>query len=78
MAKVFFWHSDPEDNQDKLIIYNNESDAPSVEEVTAMQENEGQFVDRYTLSEDENIWLIGELNKISQKLRDDRNDVHIS
>lgn len=78
MPKVYYWHSDSEDNQEKLIIYNNESDAPSVKEVTELEDYENQYVDRYTLSEEEYEWLIGELAIINAKLKDNRNGVHIS
>jgi len=77
MAKVLFYHRDSENNCEKLHIYYDENVAPSVEEVKEMQ-NDGQWVDRFTLSSGEDRLVTKTIQELGDRLRGSRDGENIS
>lgn len=77
MAKVLFFHRDSENNCEKLHIYYDEKVAPSVEEVMEMQDD-GQWVDRFTLSAGEDRLVTETLQEMADRLRGSRDGENIS
>ncbi len=77
MSKVVFYHRDLENNCEKFYVYYNENDAPSIEEVKEMEED-GQMVDRYTLSAGEDRFVSETLQETAERLRGSRDGENIS
>jgi len=77
MAKVLFFHRDSENNCEKLYVYYDENVAPSIDEVKEMQ-NDGQWVDRFTLSAEEDKLISETLQEMADRLRGSRDGKNIS
>ena len=77
MARVLFYHRDSENNCDKVHVYYDENVAPSIEEVKEMQDD-GQWVDRFTLSAGEDRLVSETLEEMADRLRGSRDGESIS
>jgi len=77
MANVLFFHRDSINNCEKLFIYFDENVAPSVEEVSSLEED-GQWVERYTLSSGEERLVSETVQELTERLRDSRDGKKIS
>ena len=77
MAKVLFFHRDSENNCEKLYVYYDENVAPSVDKVKEMQDD-GQWVDRFTLSAEEDKLISETLQEMADRLRGSRDGKNIS
>ena len=77
MAKVLFIHKDSENNCEKYNLFVDENVAPSVEEVKEMQDD-GQLVERFTLSSGEDRFVTETLEEMADRLRGSRDGENIS
>jgi len=77
MTRVLFYHRDSENNCENVYLYYDENVAPSVEEVKEMQDD-GQWVDRYTLSAGEDRLVSETLEEMADRLRGSRDGESIS
>jgi len=77
MAKVLFFHRDSENNCEKLYVYYDENVAPSIDKVKEMQDD-GQWVDRFTLSAEEDKLISETLQEMADRLRGSRDGKNIS
>ena len=77
MAKVLFIHRDLENNCEKYNVFFDENVAPSIEEVKEMQDD-GQWVERFTLSAGEDRLVAETLEEMADRLRGSRDGESIS
>lgn len=77
MANVLFFHRDNSNNCEKLILYFDDYVAPSVEEVGSLEED-GQMVERYTLSSGEERLVSETFQELTERLKGSRDGKNIS
>ena len=77
MSKVLFFHRDAINNCEKLFIYYDENVAPSVEEISSL-EDDGQWVERYILSSDEDRSVSEIIQELTDRLKGNRDGKSIS